>query len=264
MKQRTQELECRVQALLDDPQYAGHPLREALADLTEHLGLQVERIERINTLSDAFQSMAHQRELTLYERFDRQLRRLSKIVSISDRYQSVMHDLNLAVTEASNRDPLTELLNRRALMRRLKEECDRAIEGHGFTVAMLDVDHFKLVNDSYGHETGDRALIELARVMRANVRASDTFGRWGGEEFLVLMPDTPVADARVMLNRLMDVLRLSSIDAGDHVLRLTISIGLASHRQTESLSDTLRRADAALYHAKQAGRDRLVLESLPG
>lgn len=261
MKPNVRELGERVETLLRDPQYHGHPLRQALADLNEHLVVQVTRVEKINTLSDAFQSMARQRELSLFERFDRQLRRLSKIVSISDRYQSAMLELNEVVTEASNRDPLTELLNRRALMQRLKEACEQGSAEPGFAVAMIDVDHFKRVNDSYGHETGDRALLELARVMKANVRAQDACGRWGGEEFVVLLPDTRLPDAEHVMKRLMQVLRQSPIDVGGAGLTLTISVGLVAYRVSETLSDTLRRADGALYLAKRQGRDQLVVQS---
>ena len=111
MKPGNAELDERIGRLLADPAYAGHPLREALQDLWRHTAEQMARIERVTHLSDAYQTMAHQREMGLCEQFDRQLRRLARIARISDHYQSMMRDLNAALEETSSRDPLTGLLN---------------------------------------------------------------------------------------------------------------------------------------------------------
>ncbi|KAG0780287.1 hypothetical protein G6F22_010167 [Rhizopus arrhizus] len=218
------------------------------------------RIERVTQLSDAYQSMAHERELGLCDQFDRQLRRLTRIARISDHYQNMMRDLNAALEETSSRDPLTSLLNRRALMEMIKQEVERASRsGESFVVAMLDVDHFKAVNDRYGHETGDRALVELAGVMRESLREYDLCGRWGGEEFLVLLPHTQPDAAQGGMDRLVGAVRGLAVAAGDEVLRLTVSIGMAHHQLGETFSETLSRADQALYLAKQDGRDRVTL-----
>jgi diguanylate cyclase (GGDEF)-like protein len=260
MKSDAAELDQRIAALLADPAYAGHPLREALDAIWRHTADQMARIERVTQLSDAYQSMAHERELGLYDRFDRQLRRLTRIARISDHYQSMMRDLNVALLETSNRDPLTGLLNRRALMEMIKQEVQRASRGgESFVVAMLDVDHFKAVNDRYGHETGDRALVELAGVLGKNLREYDLCGRWGGEEFLVLLPNTQSEAAQRVMDRLVGAVRSLTIAAGDGVLRLTVSIGMAYHQLGETFSETLSRADQALYLAKQDGRDRVAL-----
>ncbi|MBO9329795.1 diguanylate cyclase [Achromobacter xylosoxidans] len=260
MKPNAALLDQHIAELLADPAYAGHPLREALEALWRHTAEQMARIERVTQLSDAYQSMAHERELGLCDRFDRQLRRLTRIARISDHYQSMMRDLNVALLETSNRDPLTGLLNRRALMDMIKQEVQRASRGgESFVVAMLDVDHFKSVNDRYGHETGDRALVELAGVLCKNLREYDLCGRWGGEEFLVLLPSTQAEAAQRVMDRLVGAVRALSIAAGDGMLRLTISIGMAYHQLGETFSETLSRADQALYLAKQDGRDRVAL-----
>ena len=260
MKPGNAELDERIAALLADPAYAGHPLREALQDLWRHTAEQMSRIERITHLSDAYQSMAHQREMGLCEQFDRQLRRLARIARISDHYQNMMRALNATLEETSRRDPLTGLLNRRALMELIKQEVQRAARGgQAFVVAMLDVDHFKAVNDRYGHEVGDRALVELAGAMRHSVREYDLCGRWGGEEFLVLLPATPPETAQGVMDRLVGAVRALAIDVGADVLRLTVSIGMAYHQLGETFSETLSRADQALYLAKQDGRDRVAL-----
>jgi len=260
MKPGAAELDRRIVALLADPAYTGHPLREALESLWQHTAEQMARIERVTQLSDAYQTMAHERELGLYDKFDRQLRRLTRIARISDHYQSMMRDLNVALEETSNRDPLTSLLNRRALMEMIKQEVGRvARSGESFVVAMLDVDHFKAVNDRFGHEAGDRALVELAGVLVKSLREYDLCGRWGGEEFLVLLPNTRPEAAQGVMDRLVGAVRGLAVEAGDEVLRLTVSIGMAHHQLGETFSETLSRADQALYLAKQDGRDRVAL-----
>lgn len=255
-------LDQRIAALLADPAHDGHPLREALDELWRQAHEQMARIERITQISDAYQSMALQREQGLYERFDRQVRRLSRIARISDHYQSMMRDLNQTLEDTSRRDPLTGLFNRRALMDLIRRQVQRAsMTGQGFVVAMLDVDHFKSVNDRYGHETGDRVLVELADRLLHSIRTTDYCGRWGGEEFLLLLPDTHLSGAQVALDHVIEGVRALSIATPGEALRLTISVGMADHQRGETLSDTLSRADRALYLAKHGGRDRVVLSA---
>ncbi|EWM47187.1 diguanylate cyclase domain protein [Bordetella holmesii 35009] len=157
------DLDRQIADLLADPAYEGHPLRVALEALWKQANEHMVRIERVTQISDAYQSMALQREQGLYERFDRQLQRLARIARISDHYQSMMRDLNHTLEETSRRDPLTGLFNRRALMDIIRTAVERSdASGRTFVIAMLDVDHFKSVNDRFGHETGDRVLVELA------------------------------------------------------------------------------------------------------
>lgn len=263
MTAHDRDLDARVAALLADPQYAGHPLRDALEAMQARIACQLTRIEKVTALSDGFQMMARHRELSMAEQFDRQLRRLSKIVAISDRYQEVLRDQNQAVIDASYRDALTELLNRRGLSERLRERCDMAVrDARSFCVAMLDVDHFKQVNDMHGHQTGDRALAALARVMSNALPVHDFCGRWGGEEFVIALETTELAVARVTLERLLAAIRDMRIPVGEASLSLTVSVGVAQHKPGEALALTLNRADIALYDAKQAGRNSLGIERL--
>jgi len=259
MKRSHADLEQRVAQLLADPAHDGHPLREALDELWRHTSEQLARIERITHLSDGFQSMAREREQDISTRFDRELRRLKRIVRISDHYQNVMRELNTALKEASRRDPLTALLNRRALIEGLKEETERARRhGRRFVVAMLDVDHFKQINDRYGHEVGDRTLLALAELLHKRLRQYDLCGRWGGDEFLLLLPEAGLDGAGLMLERVVQHVRALRIPAGSQQLPLTVSVGMAQYHMGEKYSETLARADLALYQAKQGGRDRVA------
>ena len=254
------ELDQLVESLLSEPAYYGHPLREALARLQQQNLDQLSRLERIARISDGYQSLVREQNLSLSERYHRQLRQLEKVARISDRYQDMLRDLNQALKDASQRDVLTGLANRRLLMERLREEELRSQRsGRPFVLAMLDVDHFKQINDTWGHEAGDRALSEIARVLQGGVRGYDLCGRWGGEEFLLLLAETTLAEAAPLIERLRSGLRELRVAVGDEALSLTVSFGVAERRPAEGYSKTLGRADAALLEAKRSGRDRCVL-----
>lgn len=258
-------LQARIQPLLDDPEHAGHPLREVLGEVWQLLEEHVERLERLTHLSDSFQAMARDRERGMGQRYERQLRRINRVVRISDHYQRMLRDLNAQLEEASYRDMLTGVDNRRALMSRLQQEVQRSHrQSTGFVVAMVDIDRFKQINDAYGHEIGDLALTEVARTLGADLREYDACGRWGGEEFLLLLPFTSLADAHGILQRKLEAIRGLEIPGlaltGQH---LSISAGLAEHRPGEPLTLTLSRADGALYDAKRQGRDRIACASDP-
>ena len=164
----------------------------------------------------------------------------------------------------SRHDPLTGLLNRRAIDGLLQQEEQRArrLPGPGksavpFSVLMIDIDHFKRLNDSCGHAVGDRALQHLAAVMGAQLRDIDHLARWGGEEFLALLPGTSGADALALAERLCGRVRSLPLASEAGRLTLTASVGVAEWQgQRDSIADLLRRADAALYLAKHEGRDQ--------
>jgi diguanylate cyclase (GGDEF)-like protein/PAS domain S-box-containing protein len=163
--------------------------------------------------------------------------------------------LRLATT-----DPLTGAFNRRYGTERLAEAFDRHKRyASPATVLIIDIDHFKKVNDTYGHDVGDIVLQDLAKLLRAQVRAVDMVARWGGEEFLVLMPETPAEPAAVVARRILAAVRATPFAVTGRKTGLTVSIGAASFTPDIASVDALvKRADTALYDAKSGGRDRLV------
>lgn len=243
--------------LLAAPEHQHNPLLPLLAALAERNREQRLRLERLLRISDSSYGLAISRNQDLLQQYDRQLKRLDKITRISDRYQRNLLELNDQLRQAAHRDPLTGLANRRQLMERLHDEQARCRRGQpAFALAMLDVDHFKRINDTYGHDTGDRVLCRLADTLAGQLRSQDLCARWGGEEFVLLLPHTAMEPAGALLKRIMTAVRELVMD--DLVsLQLTISAGLAIHQASESLDDTIRRADQELIRAKQAGRDRL-------
>ena len=156
-------------------------------------------------------------------------------------------------------DPLTQLRNRRFMMEVAQHEA-AVFERGGRALSLLlgDVDHFKRINDQHGHAVGDGALKAVARVLREGVREVDHVARWGGEEFLVLLPGTDLDEARQVAERLrIAVQSLVEVD-GRRELSLSITLGLAELRPGESIEQALMRADRALYEGKQAGRNRVI------
>lgn len=247
-----------IEALLADTAHAGHPLREALSSLwLDHQRL-VRRLERITHLSDSFQSMAHESELGLTRKLERQLRHLEKVARISDRYQSMLRELNVALAHASTHDLLTGLANRRLLSERLRGELERSLRSEtSLTVAMVDIDHFKHINDAYGHDIGDRVLQAIATAMQDSVREYDLCGRWGGEEFLLLLPATDRERGQGVVERVQAAVQAMAFPDLQPALKVSVSIGVASLIPGESVDGLIKRADDALMRAKRDGRDRV-------
>jgi len=249
---------ARVEALLADPAHADNPLRDALSGLYRHSEQQRGRLERLVRISDGYHLLERASNESLAQRYDKQLRRIEKIARISDRYQNSLREMSEALKEAALRDPLTGLGNRRFLIERIKEENQRCARGGGgYTLALGDVDRFKMINDRYGHEIGDQTLCEIAACIRRALREYDLCGRWGGEEFLIVLPETRITDAAQVVERVRAEIERIALPTVREPLAVTASFGLTEYRSGENLSDTVNRADVALYRAKAAGRNRI-------
>ncbi len=156
-------------------------------------------------------------------------------------------------------DPLTGLPNRRALMARLDAELHAARRhGHALSAALIDIDHFKRINDQFGHADGDQVLQAIGPLLQGELRASDHLGRWGGEEFLLVCSHASQAACAELAERLR-----AAVEAFDfpHGARVTISVGVATLQAGEDMQGLVGRADKALYAAKEQGRNRVVLHA---
>jgi diguanylate cyclase (GGDEF)-like protein len=159
----------------------------------------------------------------------------------------------------ATRDDLTGLINRRHMEELANLEHRRSMRSGGTPcLCLVDIDHFKRVNDLHGHAAGDEVLRLFARHAAASMRETDVLARWGGEEFLVMLPDTQSNEASMGFERLRRLLSRDQVWGDRLHLRVTFSAGLTAWRHGESMRDALARADAALYEAKASGRDRLI------
>ncbi len=166
--------------------------------------------------------------------------------------------------ELATHDPMTGLINRRRLDEELERELALADRyGEEGTVLMLDLDGFKRINDSYGHEAGDEALIAIAEAVSALLRRTDSFARVGGDEFVIVLPRTGLAGAERFAEKLLEAVRETALKAGDGGQHLTASIGITAYSKgaVTDVVELLARADDAMYAAKHAGRDRFELYS---
>lgn len=169
------------------------------------------------------------------------------------RHYAQMHQM-------AHTDALTGLINRRSMQAKLEAELERARRyNRPFAVIVADLDHFKRINDSYGHAVGDQVLREGAQRLSQQLRTNDQLSRWGGEEFLVLAPETDLAHAQTLAHRLHEALRSTPV-AG---IPATLSLGIAGYRQGDTVAVILSRADEAMYRAKASGRDKVELEDDP-
>lgn len=164
--------------------------------------------------------------------------------------------------EMATTDFLTNLINRRYFMVKLEEEfaCFQRFDGHDVAILMLDIDHFKRVNDTYGHAMGDALLKHFTYIIQRNLRKTDIAGRLGGEEFSIVLPDTSIDAAKIFAERLCLEVKNTPMQLDNTMIVVTVSIGIAAMEAADSNCDeVLIRADNALYRAKEAGRNRVEI-----
>lgn len=186
--------------------------------------------------------------------------RLSRMRERNRNQRVELSNALVRIQELATRDDLTGLINRRHMTALLEQERQRAARsGRGFCIAVLDIDHFKQVNDRHGHAGGDLVLRQFAQDSVAAIRAADVLARWGGEEFVLLLAEAHLPMALGGVERLRHHVERASVFDRDPALRITVSAGLTEYIAGEAIRDTLARADRALYQAKASGRNRTVV-----
>jgi diguanylate cyclase len=245
---------------------------ERIGALTESTGGYGQKIERyaevlsstedISTLNQVLQDiLADTRSLHLdmVRSHDELVSARKQVEAAEERIKTLEAELG-EVSELVYQDYLTGTLNRRGMEDAFEREFARA-ERHGIplSIALLDVDHFKRLNDTYGHEAGDQALIHLAKVVKEILRPTDTVARYGGEEFVIILPDTAADNAVKIMTRLQRELTKRFFLHDNNRILITFSAGVTEREGQESSDAMIARADGALYRAKQTGRNRVLL-----
>ncbi len=187
---------------------------------------------------------------------------VSRVEADETLYSIVMADITaeenyrLELEKTAVTDPLTGIPNRRFFQEKLKEEIQLAQRyGRPFSLILMDIDHFKKINDKFGHDIGDKVLVEFASLVEKHTRDSDFFCRIGGEEFAVILPETTLNDAVRVAKKINKIVR----ENPDATVPVTVSLGVVEYTKGESEADIYKRADHALYKAKTSGRDRVVI-----
>jgi len=167
--------------------------------------------------------------------------------------------LHQEMKKNAHTDPLTGLMNRRKMIEVMANQEKRHKRySENFCIAISDIDHFKNVNDSYGHDCGDKLLKELSSVFRQHIRDTDYVSRWGGEEFLFMFTRSGIEDSLEVLSRMMEYLHKTEYDCSGKKINTTASFGITEFKDKDKIEDAISRADRALYMAKEGGRDRIV------
>jgi diguanylate cyclase (GGDEF)-like protein len=194
----------------------------------------------------------------LKDRYFALLKRFLKIARISDSYQLTLKEVNALLDSAARKDYLTGLSNRREILEKIDSEISRA-KRHGtvFSILVVDIDHFKRLNDTYGHEAGDLVLKTVADCLRRILRLEDHCARWGGEEFLICLPETNLQNAMGVAEKLRSNVERTSIEYEDTPIQVTITLGVSIHEGSRPIHEVIKAADIAMYGAKSAGRNRV-------
>ena len=210
--------------------------------------LRVVGAHRDLTKERALQEEAEQHNLSLQEIVNAQTEKLTEVNNLLA--QKVKEVELLAIT-----DPLTNLFNRLHFDKTLKTECARAIRfNEPLSLVAMDIDNLKPINDQYGHAQGDLALIEVANIIKQNCREIDIAVRWGGDEFMLFLPQTNLDQALQVAEKLKEL--IAGITVADEIT-LSCSFGVAQHNKNEDVNNFVQRADRALYRAKEQGRNRV-------
>ena len=285
-----QEAERRLKDIIYKQSMVKHSLREATATLKATMTAFVNRMGDIVAVSDEYQEklVTHVERISQTEDVLELQKILESLLEETRAAQSGTHAVRDelvaerdAALEAENRirqlenqiaqmsalvreDPLTHSLNRRGLDDEFTREAARAERfKSAFSIAVLDVDNFKKLNDERGHQVGDDALVHLVQVAKDELRITDHVARLGGEEFLILLPNTGHKEAIRIITRLQRRLtKRYFLDKNEHVL-ITFSAGVAEHMPGEAQETLIARADAAMYEAKRAGKNRVFLARAP-
>ncbi len=196
----------------------------------------------------------------LHELYRTLAQRTERMAREKGRLESQLADISRSLELATRIDAMTGLANRRAIMEKIDQEFSRA-HRHQRTasIVLADLDNYKLINDTHGYNTGDDVLVEVARVLRGCVRSEDICARWGGEEFLLLLPETPLEGALAVANKIRESIAMTLFSANRHGIRLTASLGVCEYRPDQNIFEAIKRADQALHQAKLAGKNRALV-----
>ncbi|MEX2443955.1 MAG: diguanylate cyclase [Alkalispirochaeta sp.] len=196
--------------------------------------------------------------VALQKEYKHLLRQLDRVARVSDGYQQKLIERSELLNQAAHHDALTGLSNRRDMVDRLNREVHAAARhGYTFAVILCDVDRFKQVNDTFGHKAGDSVLKEVARSVVNTIRSEDVCGRWGGEEFLILLPHTDESAALHVAEKIRATVEEILTVCDGRSIRCTLSAGVAGYHHGDDIDAVIRTADTRMYEAKQLGRNRV-------
>ena len=185
---------------------------------------------------------------------------LNKVSNENEHLKTELVNMVRSLDLASRVDGMTGLANRRDIMEKIDREATRSQRHqHPFTILLINVDEFKKINDTYGYNSGDDVLVEISRVLRSCVRNEDICARWGGDEFLILLPETGTESSLQVANKVLEAMRMTEFKANKPGIHTTVSIGICEHNPSQSVQECIARVHQALLFAKKGGKNRYII-----
>jgi len=220
----------------------------------------VERFEKFIADIHQADNMLLEEFTHLSDCYNKLLQRMNRISVENEQLKTELVNMVRSLDLASRIDGMTGLANRRDIMEKIDRESTRSHRHqHPFTILLVNIDDFKKVNDTHGYNTGDDVLVEIARVLRSCVRNEDICARWGGEEFLILLPETGAENSLPVANKILEATRRTEFKANRPGIHITVSIGVCEHNPAQTVQECIARVHQALLQAKRDGKNRYIV-----
>jgi len=186
--------------------------------------------------------------------------RMNRLSAENEQLKTELVNMVRSLDLASRIDGMTGLANRRDIMEKIDREATRSQRHqHPFTILLINIDGFKKINDTHGYNTGDDVLVEISRVLRSCVRNEDICARWGGDEFLILLPETSTDSSLPVANKVLESMSMTEFKANRPGIHVTVSIGVCEHNPTQTVQECIARVHQALLMAKKGGKNRYII-----
>lgn len=222
--------------------------------------IDIEQYEKIITDPRFTDNILLQEFTQLHQQCKLQATRIERLTAENEQMKTQLVNMVRSLDLASRVDGMTGLSNRRDIMEKIDREATRSLRHQNtFTILLINVDNFKKVNEIHGYNSGDDVLVEVARVLRGCVRNEDICGRWGGEEFLMLLPETGAEASLAVANKVLESISMTEFKANKPGIRITVSIGICEHNPAKSAQECISGANQALAQAKQGGKNRYMI-----
>jgi len=219
----------------------------------------VERFEKVITDIQTRDNILLEEFTRLSDCYKKLLLRMNRVSVENEQLKTELVNMVRSLDLASRIDGMTGLANRRDIMEKIDREATRSQRHqHPFTILLINIDDFKKVNDTHGYNTGDDVLVEIARVLKSCVRNEDICARWGGEEFLILLPETAAESSLPVANKILVAMSRTEFKANKPGIHITVSIGVCEHNPSQTVQESMVRVHQALLQAKRAGKNRYL------
>jgi diguanylate cyclase (GGDEF)-like protein len=220
----------------------------------------VERFEKVIADKRHADNMLLDEFTQLSDCYKKLQQRMNRVTAENEQLRTELVNMVRSLDLASRIDGMTGLANRRDIMEKIDREATRSHRHqYPFTILLVNIDDFRKINATYGYNTGDDVLVEISRVLRSCVRNEDICARWGGEEFLILLPETDTESSLPVANKILESMSMTEFKANRPGIHITVSIGVCEHNPSQTVQECIARVHQSLLQAKKSGKNRYIL-----